>query len=294
MRLSFSRVRSFVAGYVLTLVTFASAFAAEPQFSSISPVGFQRGKETELTINGVRLADAKELLFFSPGFTVTEVVPASDTSIKAKVTAAADMAPGIYALRVRTATGLSNMKTITVGQLPDVTDVEPNNSFDKPQAITTNVTVNGSIIPEDSDFFQVELKQGERLNVEIEGLRLGNSYFDPFVAIYNAAKQEQVRSDDAPLLYSDSLCSFVAPADGKYLVLVRESAIGGQGGGYRLHVGTFPRPTAVFPPGGKPGETVQLRWIGDAGGDFTTSVTLPTDGRTEVPLFAKDDRGEAP
>lgn len=289
-----SRVWSFVVGCAVYAVAVTTLMAAEPQVSSISPVGFQRGKEIELTINGARLADAKELLFFSPGFTVAAIEGATDTSIKAKVTAAADLAPGIYAVRLRTATGVSNLKTITVGQLPDVQDVEPNNSFDKPQAIAVNSTVNGSIVPEDSDFFQVELKQGQRLNVEIEGLRLGNAYFDPFVAIYNEAKQEQVRSDDAPLLYSDSLCSLVAPADGKYLVLVRESAIGGQGGGYRLHIGTFPRPTAVFPPGGKPGETLQLRWIGDAGGDFTTAVTLLTDGRTEVPLFAKDDRGEAP
>ena len=39
-------------------------------------------------------------------------------------------------------------------------------------------------------------------------------------------------------------CSIVVPADGTYVIQVRESAYGGNGGcQYRLHVGTFPRPT---------------------------------------------------
>ena len=55
-------------------------------------------------------------------------------------------------------------------------------------------------------------------------------------------------------------CSIVAPADGTYIVQVRESAYGGNGAcQYRLHVGTFPRPTAVVPAGGKPGEEVEVR-----------------------------------
>jgi hypothetical protein len=269
-------------------------FAAEPTLGGISPVGFQRGKEVQLTITGQRLADIQELMFFSPGFTVAGIEDAKEDSFKVKVTAAADMDPGSYALRLRTKSGVSNLKTIMVGHLPDVADTEPNDSREKAQPLTLNQTVNGSIPREDSDFYVVELKAGERLNCEVEGLRLGNSYFDPYLAIFNEANVEQMRNDDATLLYSDSLCSFVAPADGKYYVMIRESALGGQGGGYRLHVGTFPRPTAVFPPGGKPGEKLQVRWIGDAKGEFATEVTLPTDGRENVPLFAEDAGGRAP
>ena len=49
----------------------------------------------------------------------------------------------------------------------------------------------------------------------------------------------------------------LAPADGKYYVQVRESSYGGDGNCYyRLHVGNFPRPIAVYPAGGKMGEQV--------------------------------------
>ena len=44
-----------------------------------------------------------------------------------------------------------------------------------------NVTVSGVVQTEDVDYFAVELKKGERLTVEVEGLRLGiRPFFDPY------------------------------------------------------------------------------------------------------------------
>ena len=101
---------------------------------------------------------------------------------------------------------------------------------------------------EDVDYFVVEAKKGERLTAELEGIRLGYTFFDPYLAILNANRFELARSDDTPLLRQDCLCSIVAPEDGKYIIQVRESAYGGNGAcKYRLHVGKFPRPTAVYP-----------------------------------------------
>jgi len=52
-----------------------------------------------------------------------------------------------------------------------------------------------------------------------------------------------------------------------YIIQVRESAYAGNANCvYRLHVGHFPRPTAIVPAGGKLGETVDVRWIGDVAG----------------------------
>ena len=63
--------------------------------------------------------------------------------------------------------------------------------------------------------------------------------------------------------------SVIAPADGKYIVQVRESAYRGNAVcHYRLHVGTFPRPLSVYPLGGKPGEEVAFRFLGDPGGEI--------------------------
>lgn len=281
---------------LVSVTTFAiSAQAVEPSLGSITPYGVQRGTDVEMVFGGGRLADAKELLFYSPGLTVKSLEATNDGSTKAVVSIAPDCRLGIHAVRLRTATGISNLRTFTVGNLPEVKEVEPNNDFLVPQVIQLNVTVSGVVQNEDVDHYVVELKKGQRLSAELEGLRLGNSFFDPYVAILNAARFELSRSDDAALLSQDCLCSIVAPEDGKYIVQVRESSFGGNGAcTYRLHVGSFPRPTVAFPPGGKPGETLNVRWIGDAGGDFTQQITLPTDGSSEFGALAQDAQGFAP
>ncbi|WP_425617202.1 PPC domain-containing protein [Anatilimnocola sp. NA78] len=270
------------------------ASAVEPNIGQMSPTGLQRGTEVEITFTGARLADAKQLLFYSPGIEVKSVTPDKDNKVVAKLAVAADCRMGIHAVRLASASGISNMRTFTVGPLPEVAEVEPNNLFTTPQAVAMNVTISGTCANEDLDNYVVELKKGQRLNAEVEGLRLGNVQFDPYVAILNEARFELARSDDASLLFQDSICSIVAPEDGKYVVQVRESSFGGGGAAYRLHLGSFPRPTAVYPAGGRPGEQIQAKWIGDAAGEFTSSVTMPnsTDGQPGV--YAQDDKGIAP
>ena len=98
-----------------------------------------------------------------------------------------------------------------------------------------------------------------------------------------------------PLLRQDCLSAIVAPEDGKYVVQIRESAYGGNGDcKYRLHIGPFPRPLAVFPAGGQPGQPLKVKWIGDVAGDREAQVVLPTDAGPNHGLFAEDEAGIAP
>ena len=63
---------------------------------------------------------------------------------------------------------------------------------------------------------------------------------------------------------------------------------------YRLHVGHFPRPTATLPAGGKFGDHVKVRWIGDVMGETTTEVDLPGHADRTFGLLAHDATGSAP
>ncbi|HHM12731.1 MAG TPA: peptidase, partial [Planctomycetaceae bacterium] len=260
------------------------------------PTGFQRGTTVEATFAGARLEDAQELLFYEPGITVKKITPVNANQIKATLEVAPSCRLGIHAVRVRTATGISNLRTFTVGALPVVEEKEPNSDFASPQPIPLDTTVSGIVQNEDVDYFVVEAKKGERISAELEGIRLGYTFFDPYVAILDAKRFELARSDDFPLLRQDSLCTIVAPEDGKYIIEVRESAFGGNGNcHYRLHVGRFPRPIAVFPPGGRPGETLELECLDATGRTWKQSVTLPTDPASdEFLFFAQDAHGIAP
>ena len=50
---------------------------------------------------------------------------------------------------------------------------------------------------EDVDYYVVEAKKGERITAEVEGIRLGLTLFDPYVAILDAKRFELASSDDA-------------------------------------------------------------------------------------------------
>ncbi len=202
---------------------------------------------------------------------------------------------GSHRLRLRTATGISDLRPFFVGALPEIVEKEPNSDFAAPQPIPMNVTVNGTADNEDVDYYVVEAKKGDRISAEVEGIRLGVTLFDVFVAIMNPARFELSSSDDNALVWQDGIASIVAPEDGKYIIQVRESSYAGNGAClYRVHIGNFPRPVALLPAGGRYGETLPVKFIGDVLGDREATFALPTDQVPNFPVFAKDDKGIAP
>jgi hypothetical protein len=271
------------------------AAAVSPVVNAVSPSGFQSGTEVEATFSGARLGDAQELLFYSPGIEVAEFKAESDSLVKAKLNIRPNCRLGIHAVRLRSASGISDLRTFTVGPLPEVAEQEPNSEFESPQAVPLGCTISGVVQNEDVDYYVVEAKKGDRITAELEGIRLGYTFFDPYLAILNADRFELARSDDEALLRQDCLCAIVAPEDGKYIIQVRESAYGGSATAfYRLHVGKFPRPTAIFPAGGQPSEVLTVRWIGDAAGSWTEQITLPSTVDPALGLYAQDPHGISP
>ena len=283
------------------LIAAAQTQSADPQLGNMVPQGGQRGTEVVVRFQGARIGqEPLEVMFYEPGIQVVELKSVDANQAEAKLAIAPDCRLGIHAVRVRTSTGITNLRTFHVGALPEVAETEPNNEFDSPQAIELDVTVSGLIKLEDIDYFAVEAKKGERITAEIEGERLGratnqNFFFDPHLAILNAKRFELASSDDTALLHQDAVVSIIAPEDGRYVVSVRDSAFGGNNNcTYRLHVGRFPRPLAVLPAGGRAGESLEVHWLGDVAGPQSEQIPVPTAARRDFGLFRKDEHGIAP
>jgi hypothetical protein len=298
---------------ILSLSSSNFVAAESPTLSSITPAGVRRGSEVEVRLTGANLSDNPQVMLYYPGIKVKSVGPLTDKNgvanenvAVATLAVAPDCRLGIHALRVRTDTGLTTMPLLfTVGDLPETAEVEPNNDADTAQSVPFNNTLTGIVQPEDVDYFAIDLKKGERISAEVEGMRLGRTAFDPYIAILDADKKELARSDDEAFGWYDAVTSVVAPRDGKYYVMIRESTFGGSGGAvYRLHVGNFPRPTAVIPAGGKPGEKLEVTYLGDAGGPWKQTITVPTKpefystfnpgDQRGTPLFPTNKYGTAP
>ena len=287
-----------MVAFFVVMLFWAFAFtsqlrAAQPRFSSVQPFGGQRGTEVTITVSGRNLEDAKELMFHEPGIKVLSFTvdpKRKGRTITAKLKIDSKCRLGNHLAQIRTLTGLSESQIFSVGALPTVEEKEPNSDFQKPQKIAFNSTVHGRIDREDVDYYLIEVKKGQRITAEVEGIRLGTPYmgrafFDPYVAIMNLARFELSASDDEALSFQDSIASMIAPKDDKYVVAIRDSSYnGGRQFLYRLHVGSFPRPMGVVPSGGKPGEKIRVKFLGDLKGTIEQEFTLPT-GLNRRPVF---------
>ncbi|MBM3846992.1 MAG: hypothetical protein FJ405_11995 [Verrucomicrobia bacterium] len=278
------------------MLALSPAFGISPSLASVSPPGAQAGTDVELTLAGARLDDAKEIIFYSPGIKVISLEPAKKgTSIKAMVRVSPDCARGEHQLRVRTLTGISELRTFAIGAFPVLKELEPNNEISKCQVLPVNTTVHGTITSEDQDIYKVQAVKGERLSAEVEAMRLGRVMFDPSLAILDPEGKPLVEVDDSSLGQQDPFVSVLAPKDGFYHVVVRDSTWGGGDGFvYRLHVGSFPRPSAVFPLGGSPGQTVKLKFLGDPAGPISQSLEIPKSAEGEWPAYCSVNGVSAP
>ena len=272
----------------------ATAGAVAPSLTTTTPTGLQRGTEAELRFTGARLEDTKEILFYEDGVKVLELKEIKDSHVLARVKIAADSPLGEHKVRVRTATGVSDLRTFYVGPFPQIEEKEPNSTLDKAQAIPMNVTVLGTVQNEDVDYYKIEVKKGQPIAIEVEGMRLGRTMFDPYVAIRDATGKVLAKADDTALFIQDAYVTFLAPKDGEYFIEVRETSYGGAGNPYRLHVGHFPRPSAVFPAGGKAEESLEVKFLGDAAGELTQTFLLPQMSRHKFGVFAERNGLTAP
>lgn len=270
----------------ILLASQGSSVAVSPRLTNIHPAGGQRGTEIAVVFSGQRLGDTREVVFYHDGLAASKL-EAGTNQVKVTLTIAPDCRMGEHQIRLRTATGISDVRTFWVGALTNLAEIEPNSDRAKAQRVPLNCTVHGAIGSEDLDYFIVAAEKGEHLSAEIEGMRLGRGAFDPFIAIFDAAGQPLASADDSALGFQDGIVAIMAPATADYVVQVRESSYGGQEGfHYRLHLGTFPRPTAVRPLAIEAGKPARLRFIGDLRGEFDQAIAAPKDLSEKLGVFA--------
>src|SRR5438105_10446697 len=124
-----------------------------------TPVAVQRGTTAEVTVEcrTSSLYGAYKLLVEGPGVTA-EVVPGKDarpadpkgpppvvTSVKLKVTIAADAAPGVREFRIASSLGISSLGQLVVVDAPVLLEQPGINSPTKAQPIPVPCVVSGRI-----------------------------------------------------------------------------------------------------------------------------------------------------
>lgn len=293
------RAMAFSAALLFAALLIAPAppiAAQAPELREILPRGATRGAEVTVRLTGRHLAGAADVLFHDPGIRLVSITPDPENENRAEATfaIAEDCRPGTHAMRVRTPRGVSNLLLFSVGTLEEIEEIEPNNAIAEAMPVSLGVTVNGRITLEDVDFFAVELEAGQRMAVEIEGLRLGGELFDPKLRLFNASGHELLVEDDTQLFGQDAGFVHASEDGGTYYIEVSDARYGGANNyWYRLHIGEFPRPFAVTPWGGAPGGEVAVRWLGDPGAPPQT-LSIPEDAPAIWAALPETENGTAP
>ena len=289
---STTSVRRVLAALGLAALVLSGVFveAASPDLQTTIRRGGQVGTELKVDFIGARLTDAEAVVFHYPGITAKDLKVIDDKKVEVTLVIAPDCRLGEHHVRLRCKSGISYARNFWVSQFPNVDEVEPNDDFAAPQKIAMNVTIEGAAVPEETDFYQISVKKGERISIEIEGLRINNLNqaiaIDPYVAILNKDRFELASADGSALLKQESVLSMEAPADGDYIIEVRDAAYQGRGR-YRAHIGNFPRPTGIYPSGGKAGAEMEFSMLGDIKGPYTHKVKLPATALNDkVGIFA--------
>jgi hypothetical protein len=295
------------------LIVCASTIPAEAQLpvttlQALQPSGGKAG--TTFDVSVVAAVDgelADRLIFAHPGIKAVaktepsvlfsgkqDVVPGKFT-----VTVAADVAPGIYDVRLAGPLGVSNPRGFAIDGWNEAIKAGGNRPAEKAQPLEIGTVVNGAFEANNEDWYKFTAKKGARVVIDLQAQRL-DSKADGTLVVYDAAGRELGRSRDANR--RDPLVDLAVPADGEYFVKAYDFVFaGGAEYYYRLAVHSGAYIDFVFPPVVRPGEKNKLTVYGrNLPGGSTSDVLVAgrpldrLDVTVEVPADEPTDRRAAP
>lgn len=288
--------------WLLALTLAAGPVAAQtsyPMVTSVYPAGLQRGTTAEIEITGSgNLAGVSRALFEGEGLTAEVVPPEAPktppptpappaTTVRLKVTAAAGAALGPRQFRVLTPRGASTIGELVIGDEPERSEKEPNDTRDQAEAVVPPLTVNGRIqAAEDMDLYKVHAESGQEIVFTALSARLqdtihdlspggGGVHSDLMLVLSDAEGREIASNDD--YYRADPMLAQRFEKTGDYFLTVRDVRYAGHPTWtYRLTITRRPYLTAVYPMAGQRGSKVSVTPVGfNLGGMAKAEVNLP-------------------
>ncbi|MGD0140896.1 MAG: PPC domain-containing protein [Tepidisphaeraceae bacterium] len=207
---------------------------------------------------------------------IRPAAPAISELVVLQVTVAKGAALGRRELRLETAGGLTNPVAFYVGQLPEVSEIPARprplataSVAGRQMTVKLPVMINGQILPGGVNRYQFQARRGQSLVAAAcaRGLTpyLADAvpgWFQATLGLYDAKGNELAYDDDSRMDH-DPLLHFVIPADGAYVIEIKDALYRGREDFvYRLALGALPYVTSVFPLGGPAGAQTSVELTG--------------------------------
>jgi hypothetical protein len=273
-------MRCITLAVLAALAPAALAQTSYPMITHVQPVAVQRGKTSNITIEGqMNFWGAYKALFEGAGLS-TELPPAPAPmpvaqrpqvkSVACKLAVAPAAALGVREFRLATPLGISSVGQLLIVDDPVVVESGNNNTLGTANPVPVPSVVCGRIeAAEDVDFFKFHAEAGQVLTFEVQCARLQDKihdlqkHADPLLAVFNAEGRELASSDD--FCFADPLLTFKVPATGDYFVQVRDAKFDGDPRWvYALSITHRPYATHVYPFAGQPGQVLDVEPVGSA------------------------------
>lgn len=266
---------------ILALLVPAPLVAGPPGLRTIFPPAAQRGVESELRVDGADMVPATELLLPFPA--EVRGAGAGKESARFTVKPGKDVPPGVYPVRLRTPAGISNLRLLAVTDCPVVPVKTPGAGYkagrpdpDKAQPLPWPCVVVGHRLEREIDSFRLAVKANDRLTLVTETWRTGLTP-DPLIRLRDPGGRILAYAHDTPTLQRDERVDHTFDKAGDYLVDIESTGGGGWTNHYLLKVGPFDYARAVFPLGGRRGETVKFTVTGRDGKEAVIEAKVPSD-----------------
>jgi hypothetical protein len=245
------------------------------------PVAIQRGKTTEVTVEGqMNFAGVYQVLVEGAGVSAevigtakAETQPRRRTprgAVKLRWSVTPDAALGVREFRLASSLGISSLGQIVVVDDPVVLEKEDNNTPDRANPISVPCVICGRIQrPEDVDCFKFHAAAGQTISCEVLCARLEDKihdlqdHADPLLTLVDDQGRELAANDD--YYFADPLLTYRIQKSGNYVLQIRDSKYGGDVRWvYAILVTDRPYVTQVYPMAGKPGCKMRVNLAGPA------------------------------
>jgi hypothetical protein len=152
--------------------------------------------------------------------------------------------PGLQEVQLKVGGASTNPVAFVVSPLPQVVEVEPNDALEQATRITIPCGINGRIDkPRDVDHFRFTASKSKPLRFEVKARRLGTvlrSTLDSVLEVITEKGTVLANNDDT--YGNDAALVFTPPADGDYILRIRDLNHKGSGRAVYFIEADFARP----------------------------------------------------
>ena len=218
-----------------------------PKAALCSPLAVPVGATTKVVLRGWAVDKATSIRCDNEKVTFKIVAPGTapvpgkqdakqigDQQLELEVTVPADLTPGPVQLTLVAPSGESKPHPLLIGgDLPVISETEPNDGFQQAQAIAISQIIDGQIHGDGNvDVFSFELTEQATLVAEVQAAQFGSG-LDSLLTLYNSAGSVLSSNDDRDSTTDSRVQSTLAP--GRYYLSLQDAHDrGGPAHPYRL------------------------------------------------------------